>query len=112
VYSELERHIQALRHAEDAVRISESQAAINASYAQVFAEYVGMLGAVHLKAGRVPAACASFRRSQALLVDLSAKGIPDSSDLAARIRNNHAALAAGLAACGPRAERVADPRRP
>lgn len=112
VYGALGRHTEALRHAEDAVRIGESQVTINASYAELFADYVRMLGEVQLRAGRVPAACASFRRSQALLVGLSAKGISDSSDLAARIRNQTNNLAMDFAACGPRAERAGDPRRP
>jgi hypothetical protein len=112
VYGELGRHAEALRHAEAAVRIGESQAAINASYAELFAEYVRVLGAAQLAAGRVAAACASFWRSQALLVELSAKGIPDSSDLGARIRSDIANLAIHLAACEPRAERAADSRQP
>ena len=82
VYSELGRHAEALRHAEDGARISESQAPINATYAELFAENVRLLGEAQLAADRVPAACASFRRSQALLAGLSAKGISESSDLA------------------------------
>jgi hypothetical protein len=78
----------------------------------LFADYVRMLGEAQLRADRVPAACASFRRSQALLVDLSAKEIPDSSDRAARIRNLPDILARDLVACGPRADRVADPGQP
>jgi serine/threonine protein kinase len=112
VYSELGRHAEALQHAEAAVRIGESQAPINATYGDVFADYLRFLGEAHLRAGRVSAACASFRRSQALLVSLSVKGIPDSSDLAARIRNNAALLAEKLAACEPRAARAGDPRKP
>ncbi len=112
VYNELGQHTDALRHAEAAVRIGDSQAAINATYAALFADYLRGLGEVQLGAHRVAAACASFRRSQAVLVDLSAKGISDSSSLAERIRNQIAGVTRGLAACGPRAEQGGDPRKP
>jgi len=112
VYSELGRHADALRHVEEAVRISESQASINATYAQLLAENVLLLGSVHLAAGRIPAACASFRRGQALLVALSSKGISESSNLAAQIRNNNADLAKNLVACGESPAQGRDPRTP
>jgi hypothetical protein len=78
----------------------------------LFAEYVRLLGEVHLRAARGPAACASFRRSQALLIGLSAKGISDSSDLAARIRNQMDNLKVDLVACGPPVEPAEDTRKP
>jgi non-specific serine/threonine protein kinase/serine/threonine-protein kinase len=112
VYSELGRHTEALRHAEDAVRIGASQATFNATYTHTFADYVRLLGEAQLRAERVAAACASFRRSQALLVSLSTKETSDSSDLAARIRNQTQLLAGNLAACGTGAERAADPQKP
>ena len=112
VYSELGLHAEALRHAEAAVRIGESQASINAVHAELLVDYVRMLGEAQLRADRVPAACASFRRSHALLVGLSAKGISDSSNLAAQIRNQTNSLSPRLAACGQRAEPAAQPREP
>jgi len=112
VYSELGRHTDALRHAEDAVRISESQASISAIYAQLFAEYVRMFGEVHLRADRLPAACASFRRAQALLAGLSATGVSVSSAPGERLRIEIDNLALNLVACGPRAVAAIDTPKP